>query len=65
MTDTWTVEDDASISLNDEAIISVSSILFEKAKARRTRNDIARDVRSGGAGSDEGTAAPAVALSAR
>ena len=65
MTDTRTVEDDTSLSLNDETIISVSSILFEKVKkARRTRNDIARDVRSGGAGSDEGTAS-AVALSAR
>lgn len=64
MTDTWSVEDDTGLWLNNEAIISIRSILFEKAKARRTRSDIARDVRSGGAGSDEGTA-PVVALSAR
>jgi hypothetical protein len=33
-TDTRTVEDDTSLSLNDKVIISVSSILFEKAKSK-------------------------------
>src|SRR5260370_40698021 len=42
-------------------IASVSRIQTEKAKTRRTRNDIALDVKSGGAGAD-GVTAPAVTL---
>jgi len=64
MTDTRTVEGDTSLcQTTKQSLVSVAFCLREP-KAKRTRNDIARDVRSGRAGSDEGTA-PAVALSAR
>ncbi len=65
MADTWTVEDDTSLLLNDGEQSLVSAVFrLRKPKTRRTRNDIARDVKSGGAGSDGGTA-PAVTLSAK